>query len=197
MGGSFETNEVPYIHGTAIFKRDKMVQRIDDKRTRALLWLRDEMRRMIITFSLKEVKGDVALRVITSRTRRIPQIEHGKWRIIVPITMKCDVVFNGTTQSLKNPWFVKMVEKEAEREIRLLVSDVLKKIQRGKRLDIFDFGEIFHQAYPVEWNRVKEQWDEILPNIEVQVLPKVRIKSTGMTNSPMRVPRTEEEGKKK
>lgn len=177
-----EKQTIPYITGTAVFKKDKMVGQIDDKVTRGLLWLRNEIKLAIVTVSPKEADGQVSTRLLHSHTELIPEIKDEKWTMTVRIETEDYVVQNTTNLSLANPKYVKVIENDLKEDIVRRVKMALAQGQNKFKADIFGFADAFHRKYPKQWNEAKERWDKIFPEIEVNIEAKAKILRPGMSS---------------
>ncbi len=189
--GTQELQTIAFIQRTAIFKKDKMVGDINDKLTRGVLWLRDEIKHADVTVTPKGGKGKITATLIRARTELIPKYEKGKWKMIVKATAEDDIILNGTKLNLMNPKYTKIIEKELAKETEKRIRDTLKKVQKEMKADIFGFAEIFHRKYPREWNRVKDRWEEIFPDVEVVVKTKAYVRRPGIGTTPQGLPEQE------
>lgn len=192
--GKKELETIAFIQRTAIFKKDKMIGSIDDKLTRGVLWLRNEIKQANITVSFKGVKGKITATMIRAHTELIPKYEKGKWKMVVNITSQDDILLNGTNLSLYNEKHLHMLEKELAHATTARVKATLQKVQKEMKADVFGFADEFHRAYPKEWNRVKDRWDDIFPTVEVVVKTKAYARRPGMNAAPQGV--SEQEVKK-
>jgi spore germination protein KC len=174
----------PYISGTAVFKKDKMVGHINDELTRGVLWLRDEIKQAMITVKPEEAEGFISMKLLRGNTRLIPKIENGKWKITLMVETEDDIVQNGTNLRLMNPKFTRMLEKEVETDIQNRVQEALDQVQINMKADILGFADAFHRKYPGKWRKEKERWDEIFPEVEVNFDIKAKVRRPGMSNNP-------------
>lgn len=191
LGHPEKEQMIPYVAGTAVFKKAKMVGHIDDKLTRGLLWIRDEIETAMVTVTPKEAEGYVSLYQLRANTKQDSKIEQGKWKITLKVETEDDVIQNTTNLNLMNPKFVKMVEKDAEEVIANRMRMAIAPVQKKMNADIFGFGEAFHRKYPKEWERVKGHWDEIFPELEVKVEVKSYIRRPGKATVPAGLPKEE------
>ncbi|HZG60291.1 MAG TPA: Ger(x)C family spore germination protein [Anoxybacillus sp.] len=189
--GKKELETIAFIQRTAIFKKDKMIGDIDDKLTRGVLWLRNEIKEANVTITLKEEKGNITSTMIRAHTEFIPEYEKGKWKMIVKATSEDDIILNGTKLNLMNPKYTKMIEKELENEVNKRIRDALKKVQKEMKADIFGFADLFHRKHPREWNKVKNRWEEIFPTVEVIVETKAYVRRPGINTAPQGLPEDE------
>ncbi len=179
------------LYGTVVFRKDKMVGKIDDKLTRGLLWLRDEIKLATVTIEPKENEGDISFIILRSYTVLTPKIQNGKWEMAVKIIIENDALENETKLNLMNPKIVNSLQKQLGKEVDQRIKLTLEEVQKGMGADIFGFGEEFHRKYPKQWSIVKDQWDEKFPEIEVEVKTKAYIRRPGMSTSPQGVPEKE------
>jgi spore germination protein KC len=183
------------VNGTAVFKRDKMVGRIDDKVTRGVLWLRNEIELSAVTFKPEGAEDQISFNLLRSRTELIPKIENGNWKMIVKIVTEDDVVENETKLNLMNLKIVKKLEKQLAEDIDKRIRLTFEQIQKEMEADIFGFADAFHRQYPDQWSEVKDQWNEKFPEIKVEIKSKAYIRRSGMSTSPQGVPEKEVKGK--
>jgi spore germination protein KC len=175
---------IPYITGTAIFKKDKMVGRINDVLTRGVLWLRNEIKLSMITVSPEEAEGLVSLKLLRGQTQLIPKIENGQWKITLKTVTEDDILQNGTNLQLMAPKFAKMLEKDLAVDIQDRVEKTLDQVQGKMKADIFGFADAFHRKYPREWNKMKDRWDEVFPEVKVSYNIRAIIRRPGMSTAP-------------
>jgi spore germination protein KC len=181
----------PYIYGTAIFKKDRMTGTIDDNITRGVLWVRDEMKSAVVTVKPKMEQGFVSMDLIRSRTKLIPYIQNGKWKITVNAETEDDIIQNGTALDMMDANVSTMLETEMEKAIKNKINKAIDQVQKKQRADIFGFADVFHRSYPKQWNEVKDHWDQVFPEIEVVLEVKANIRRPGMSNVPAGLPKEE------
>ncbi|TCP29212.1 spore germination protein KC [Scopulibacillus darangshiensis] len=179
------------VNGTAVFKKDKMKGSINDKLTRGLLWLRDDVHLATVTIEPKNTKGSISFNLLRSKTKLVPKIVDGKWQMIAKITTEDDAVENDTALNLMDPKIVKDLEKQLAQRINQRIRMTLNLVQKDMRIDVFGFGEAFHRKYPNEWEKVKGHWSEKFPEIEVKIDSKAHIRRPGMSTEPQGIPKNE------
>ncbi|WP_052947614.1 Ger(x)C family spore germination protein [Aneurinibacillus tyrosinisolvens] len=192
--GEKKQETIAYMAGTAIFKKDKMVGQIDDKVTRGLLWLRNQTQETTITVNPR--KGEtISLNPVRDATKLIPEIENRKWNITVNVSAEGTILQNGSDLDIMSPEITKRVEKYAEKDIKRRIDRALKQVKEGMDVDAFGFADAFHRKYPKEWEKVKDHWEDVLPQVNVKMDVKVHVVRSGMSTTPAGL--TEEEVKKR
>ncbi|MEC5423564.1 Ger(x)C family spore germination protein [Virgibacillus sp. C22-A2] len=180
--------------GTAVFDKGKMVGEIDEKLTRGLLWLRDEIKTSTVTIEPEEAEGLISFYIFDASTVLKPEIKNGKWKMVVEVESFDDVRENETKLNMGDPATLKKVEKQLEQEIDERIRLTLELVQKEMQVDIVNFGKAFRRHYPKEWNKVKDQWKEKFPEVEVEIKSRVEIQRPGSSTSPQSVPEEEEAG---
>ncbi|SIS01946.1 spore germination protein KC [Peribacillus simplex] len=175
---------IAYINRTAVFKKEKMVGSINDEVTRGVLWLRDEIKEANITVNSEETNGYIAMTVIRANTELIPKIKDGKWKMTVEIVTENDVIQNESNLNLDNPKNTKVLEKALEKEIEGRIKATINQVQKEMEADIFGFSEAFEQKYPRKWNKVKGDWNEVFPTVQVTFDIKAHVLRTGAGSAP-------------
>ncbi|NSL52491.1 Ger(x)C family spore germination protein [Calidifontibacillus erzurumensis] len=181
------------VNGTAIFKRDKMVGKIGPELTRGLLWIRDEIRLAAVLVEPEDTEGgQVVFNLLRSHTELIPKIDkNGNLKMTLKVTTEDDVVENETKLNLLNAKLVNKLQKQLENRIKERIQDTLEEVQKNLKVDVFGFGQAFYRAYPKQWANLKENWDEVFPEVEVDIDVKAYIKRTGVSTTPQGVPEKE------
>jgi len=183
--------KIAYITGTAVFKKDKMVGRLNDSVTRGVLWLRNELKTAIVTVQPKGAGGPVSMQLLRANSELIPSIRDGTWKITCRAETVDDIIQNSTNWDLMNPEFDKRLEVELQREIGNRVRAALNTVQKNMKADIFGFAEAFHRKYPDLWRKEKDHWGAIFPTVEVSIETRASIRRSGMTSVPGGLPEQE------
>lgn len=187
--------KVPQIFATAVFKKDKMIGTLNERDTRGVLWLKDEIKGYTVNVKPKGEKGEVSLNPVSARINMIPRIQGDKWKMLVKINTEGSIVQNGTNLNFSDPNSIKELEKAYKKGIEDRIKLALYKTQHELKADIVDFGEEFHRKYPKQWKRVEKRWGEEFPNVEVNFDVEAHVRRQGYISKPGGMP--EEEVKKR
>ncbi|WP_274650797.1 Ger(x)C family spore germination protein [Paenibacillus humicola] len=182
-------NTMPYITGTAVFKDGRMIGTLNDKLTRGLLWLKNEIRTMVITVKPKGEDGLMSFEVLRAKSELVPEIRDGIWSIKLNIKGDDDLIQNTTPLNMSNPKFVKMMEKQLNEELKRRIEATLDVLQHHYKADIMGFADAFHRKYPREWKRSKARWNEIFPEVKVEIDADLKIKRPGISTVPQGLPK--------
>lgn len=185
------THTIPYVVGTAIFKKDKMVGEISEKVTRGVMWVRNEIEEYTVTYKPEGDPGNISLNPVRADVKLIPAIKGNRWLMTVKVRTEGDIVENGTLLNPMNPALLANMEQAFKDDIEGRIQLALHEVQHGLKVDIFDFAEVFYRQYPVQWEKTKDHWNEIFPMIEVRTEIEAHILRTGLTNLPGGIPEEE------
>lgn len=171
------------VSGTAVFKKDKLAGQLNQSETRGLLWVIDEVRRGIIEVDCPGGSGKASLNIIHSDSKILPELKSGK------IHMKIELKEHGILGSQSCPENLATLPKIAvleKEKVEVIQSEVLAALKKARKLraDIFGFGDALHQKYPKQWRENVSKWDEVFPDIEVELKIDAKIRRSGRIMQP-------------
>ncbi|AEG60792.1 Ger(x)C family spore germination protein [Desulforamulus ruminis] len=168
------------ISGAALFKKYKMVAKINKEDMRVLTWLRGKETQGDILFELEDEQGEVkkvTFEGVNSRSVKAKmEKEHPFFEI--QIKLKGSVIEDvGEFPFASKEENIQRAEKALEDKIQKQCSVFLNDLQNQYRLDAILLGKYARYKWPslVE----KEDWDEVFCNSVIQVKVEVKIQSTG------------------
>lgn len=166
------------LKGTAVFKDDKMVGELDTLETRGLLWVIGEVKSGVIVIEAVEKKGHISMETFQSDSKIIPKIENNKVCITVEIQEEGKIGEMMVQEDISNPDILDQLNK---RKAAAIYDEVMSAIFKAKKLntDIFGFGEAVHRKYPKEWETLEGKWDDIFPNLDVEIKVNTNIRGAG------------------
>ncbi|MCY9693442.1 Ger(x)C family spore germination protein [Paenibacillus alginolyticus] len=182
---------IPYLFGTAVFKKDKMVGEISEKVTRGVMWIKNEIKEYTVTYEANESEGLVSLKPVKANVKLIPKIEGEKWMMTLKVQTEGDIVQNSTLLNPMNPDLLSNMNKAFANDVRGRIQLALQEIQERLKVDILGFATEFHRKYPKQWEKNKDNWEELFPKVEVNLDIKTQILRPGLINSPGGMPKEE------
>jgi spore germination protein KC len=189
--GKKEIETIPFIYSTAVFKKDRMIGQIDDYITRGVLWIRDEIKLAHVTARVPGERGNITSRMIRAHTDITPKHEKGRWKIIVNVTSEHDIILNGTKLDLLSERNIQRIETELEKDIKRRMRSALDQLQKDMKVDVFGFADAIHKKYPSRWRHLKKRWNDVFPDLPVELNITVKVRRPGMNFPPQGVPEQE------
>lgn len=173
--------EISKINGTAVFKGDKLVGTLNKTEGRGLLWVLGKVKSGII--EARTPQGNlVCMETVRAEGKFSPEIIDGKVKITITIREEGNIGEQEGSEDLSDLSEIAYLEQQKQEVIQ---SEVMAAIQKAQELDadIFGFGESIHQKYPKEWTSMESQWDELFPEIEVEIHVDAKLRLLGRINT--------------
>ncbi|WP_227935590.1 Ger(x)C family spore germination protein [Alkalihalobacillus deserti] len=165
-GGS-DLETIAYISGSAILKEDKMIGTLDDRVTRGVNWIKDEIEHGNISIKPKEGEGYISGAILEANTELIPEKANGPWKMTIKSDVVLEVTINETSLDLGIPEDMEIAQKEVNEHLEQRMKEAVEEVQKGMKADIFDFARVIETTYPKEWEKMKGDWEEIFPTVQV------------------------------
>lgn len=177
---------IPEIIGTAIIKDDKLVGFLDGDDTKYLLFIRDEIKGGLLIENSRDLqnKSLISLEIFKNKTKIIPEINGKEIKMHIKIATTVAIDEIESKENLIDEEGVKKVKKKSEKNLEKDVVMLIQKMQREYNADIFGFSMLIEQNIPNEWDKIKNNWDELFKKVKVNVKAEINIKNSGVTNKP-------------
>lgn len=171
--------------GTAIFNKDndlKMVGFLDAEESFYANWVKGRQTSFVITTTIPEGNGKVSLKLDSLGQRIHIKMVDKKIQIDVHLSGNGSIIENDTNLDPSNPKDFHTIQNELDQRIQKSIQQIIKKVQKEYKTDIFGFGERVHQKYPYQWKTLKHNWNETFPQLQVSVNLDLQFDS-GLGNS--------------
>ncbi|MCF6464312.1 Ger(x)C family spore germination protein [Clostridium sp. Cult2] len=167
------------ISGGCIMKDYKHLAWVDEKENRAISLLNNKIKNETIDVVYK---GDlISYTVTNAKSSKKVKIDEG---IKADFSIKIEGYLQGYIIAENKTAFDNQVLKEMEeaikRDIKRETERTIKKLQETYRADIIGIGEHLSKFEPKEWKKIKDNWDEIFPDVEINIMLDVKIRRTGL-----------------
>lgn len=184
------------LEGSGVFNRGKLISYLTDQETKGYLWLENEVGTRFI--STEERNGiSVTAKVISSKAKQsVTQEEKGPsfhYQLKVKVAMT-EVVGSQPMMSLEE-WaeFSRDAEKLVAQAIEKECQSAIDKEQEIAN-DFLGIGRHIQQKNPSLWKEVRDNWEETLQDLPVDLSVEVTIEHSGVDrNSPVSPEETRQE----
>jgi len=178
QGGQFAVR----IAGEAVFKRDRMVGKLNVSESSGLIWLSGKARSGPVVF--KTPDGNYAsINVISNRSEIEPQIKGGRlegFRITVRVRGQLySAPGIDTTQKDQYEYLNSKLADLVRQDIELVLNKA-----RGYGSDIFGLGKEVHCHNNKVWQGLENNWEEIFRTIPVRIDVQAVVERPGLAVSP-------------
>lgn len=183
-GGKEEIKNME-LEGTAVFKEDKLVGWLEKYETIGLLYIKDEMSNRVIGIKNPlEEDQIVIIEQIRSKGKINAKIEDENLKIEVNIKAEGIIGEQHGHNDLLAKEMIEELETRTENAIKENITKVVDIAQDEFESDIFGFGQEVHKKYLEYWREIENDWDEIFPNIPVEINVEFKIRRSGLTGPP-------------
>lgn len=178
-------DKVVKIGGAAVFKKDHFIGYVDEYVIAGLKFLAGTEKSAIITIPCPDhPKHQVVFELYRHDTRLQPHIDGDVIYYTLDITMYGNIGELQGDSELDNPMdpqYVHKLENAFADEIKHNVQYAMQVSQKELRIDVRNvFAAKLKAHEPNAWEQVKDQWDEIYPDIPLVVSTNVFIKEIGV-----------------
>lgn len=172
--------------GLAIFKEDKLLGYLDEYESKSLNYLNNKIKSTIEIIGCPS-KGELSTEITQSKTKTTGVIRDGKPTINISINVVQNVAEVNCDMDLTEMETIDWINKQTAEHIKKYINQLLKILQKNYQADVLDFGEAIHRADPTEWKKIKDDWQTIYPEVEVNVKVNVNTQGLGtMQNSKLK-----------
>lgn len=130
----------------------------------------------------KQYKGTVSIQLIKVQPKIRIQMKNGNPEVSVSFKAVGRILSNDTSMDMSK--VITRVEKKFSEDLQEEIAGTIEHTQKKFKSDIFGFGNEIHIEHPYVWKKIKDQWDELYPEVPVQVKTEFRIERVGRTQAP-------------
>lgn len=169
--------------GLAVIKDGALIDWIESKKSRGVLWVLDKAKSTDITLKWKGKKNALSIVPIRSKTKVSTIFKQGKPVINIKIENEGWLSEANTAIDLMDPKTIGKIEKLTEKAIKKEVQISVKEAKRLK-CDIFGFGDVVHKANPDLWKKLERDWNNYFSDLEVNVKVDSYLRREGVRTNP-------------
>ncbi|GAS84477.1 Ger(x)C family spore germination protein [Paenibacillus amylolyticus] len=175
------------LDGLAVFKKDKLVGMIDKAPADALILAMGEANAPEVMIKSPRGDGDIFIKLNENNSSLHPTVKDDKVTVTVQLYAKGVVVDNESNYGDLREKEILKLNDAIHKKIKEDIVEGIRLIQQKYHADILGIGRSIHQHLPKEWDKMKDRWDDIYPDVEVNVIPHVIIENVGVVNKPIGV----------
>lgn len=189
-GGELPGEDSPsLIGGGALFKGDRMVGWATEFQSEGWLYAEGRGHRYNLTFEGPEEYEDtlVSIEVFDTISEMRPVVNGDDIRVEIEVNV------NGRIQNIssvpgmaleKDNVFLRSLERRAAQVVRNRIKDMMQRSQELET-DIMGFGNLLYRKKPEVWEQVKDDWDDMYPDVAADIDVFFNIKRSGLISRPL------------
>ncbi len=177
-----------HLSGLAAFSKDRMVDWLNEKESRGLNWVLNDINRAVYVLkSPPDSNRSTTVEIYQASSSMKAEVQGEE------ITITLEIEADGRLQEThtEREWLseeselTESLDRRLAQAIRNDIGLVLDKAQNDLNADIFGFGNLIYRTRPQEWSRLSDRWDEIFPQIQVEILVDANVRRTGLIKDPL------------
>jgi spore germination protein KC len=169
--------ELPFLDGTAILYRTKVVRSLDGQQTRILLLLMNQLGQAVFAPepSDKEKLQAVSLKISHCQSAIEPVLVQKSLMMEIHVKMEAEIGEIDGEQDVFKPDKIIKLEAGAQSVIRDKISELLHLLQESYQSDVIGFGNKVAGKYPKLWKKIKNNWRSTFATIPSDIHVKINI----------------------
>ncbi|MCP1137289.1 Ger(x)C family spore germination protein [Paenibacillus polysaccharolyticus] len=175
------------LDGLAIFKKDKLVGMMDKAPADALILAMGEANEPEVMIKAPRGKGDMFIKLNENNSSLLPKIVNGKVSVTIQMYAKGVLVDNESDYGDRREKEILNLNEAVHRKIKEDIEEGVRLVQKKFKADILGIGRSIHRQLPKEWDKIKDRWEVLYPDVQVSVEPHVIIENVGIVNKPIGV----------
>jgi spore germination protein KC len=169
-----------------IFKQDKLVGWFTSDVGYGINWIRDTINKTVLYIGCSKGSKDYKSAIrITKATSKLKPIlaRDGQWVMKVEAHASGVLIENGCNYDVSKLKGVKATEDIANEEVTNLMNKAFQSAIE-KNADVFGFADAIHRKHPKVWKKIKNDWEQQFPTLQLEPSVHINIERIGMSNKP-------------
>lgn len=179
--GEAKKYQIEY-EGLAAFKGDKFVGTLNGVEARSYNHLTNKLKTTRIYVPYEG--GNAVIEMHTSDCTIKAALNGDKVSFDVKIAANMGLVTVGGSLDVRTEEAFRVIEQSYKEKTEQEITDVIQRMQREMKSDIFGFGSALHTQFPDPWKELKENWDDKFSEADIRVTVDAVLDRTGEVKQP-------------
>jgi spore germination protein KC len=153
--------------GLAIFKKNKLVGWFNEDESRGYNLILNNIESTVFAITLDNGRK-VTVETSKTKTKRQLILVDNKPNFKLTTTVEVSVVEDIGGQITIDESYIKEIKEKTEERVKNLIEQAVNK-SKEYNSDIFGFGTMIHAYRPKIWKEIKDDYDNIYPNMHVEI----------------------------
>ncbi|MCF6137672.1 Ger(x)C family spore germination protein [Pseudalkalibacillus berkeleyi] len=165
----------------AVFKQDKLVEWMDDKESRGYNFSQGNIQSTLVNVPCIDGDGMVGVEIINTKAKISAEELNKQMQGSVNVKVNGNIMDSEckNPQALNDPKYMNQFQEKMNDTIEKEISASIKKAQESYKSDVFGFGSALHRQHPKVWKEVELKWQDVFPDMMVNVKVDSAIHNTG------------------
>lgn len=168
-----------YISGGAVFKDYKLIGYLTEEENKAIAYLNNQVDDDGIDVQYNGAGLSLLMSNIDSKKKLVSKDKN--------IRIKYDLKLEGhihsyiIDDSIETDEKLQDMQNHVSKVVKADLEKAIEKVQKDLKVDALFIGDYLSKFHPNLWDEIKENWEEIYPEIEIEVEVNVFIRRRGLT----------------
>ena len=176
------------MNGMAVFDNERMIGQLTNDEVTGYIWAMGDVSRGEVSFSTEW--GTAVLNISSLTAKREISFDNEKVQVNLSIKAQLHIGQISGFKYISMEELMAHLQTSAEQAIRDKIMNSFE-ISKTLNADIFGFGRSIYRTYPSEWKKIREEWETVYQNLELDVNVDAHIATTGQITDSLEM----EEGK--
>jgi spore germination protein KC len=169
--------------GLGAFKKDKLAGWLDEDESKGYNYIAGNVKS---TVEYASYGGNVKItsEIINAESGTKVYLLNNRPAIALEIKVKQNIGIVEGEFDVSAEENKKVLNEITATRVKLLCEKALNKAQKELKTDIFGFGEAIHRKYPKVWEKFKDDWNNIFPDLPVNITVEVSTNQLGQITKP-------------
>lgn len=172
------------IDGLALFKGDRLVSFVRGEEAQGILWAMNQNKNPSLSVDAPRGKGKISIQFAENHVSIKPVAQNDEMTMKIEITARGGVVENESNYNNSTDNSM-AVQHALTKKLQTMVENSIRRLQTEHRCDSIGFGDAIYRRYPAYWQRIKDDWDQIYPNVKMNITVRIDIENTGTVIKPI------------
>ena len=100
-------------------------------------------------------------------------------KVKVNINGKATILEVNCKLNLEDSNTIDEIEKNIKDELNKIIQESTYLVQKKYNTDVLGYGKLIHKRYPKKWKQIKNNWDEIFKNLNIETNIDIEIEDQG------------------
>lgn len=160
----------------AVFNGSNLVGISNKDQSKGINFLNDKVKTTLIVTNIND--GKVVVELSSSKTKKSVEIENDKPKFKIEINCDGSIAEVASNIKIEEPETIEIIKKQSEEEIKRIVNEAIN-YSKELKTDIFSLGSLVYKKDHKLWKNIKDNWDNELSNLEIEVIVNLDLKTKG------------------
>ena len=169
------------VAGSSVIKHHKHLAWLGELETRAAQWIDGMAGEGTVSVEMQDIWVSFEMTGL-KRSMEVARDDDGNIYLDIPITVEGEIAgyIYQIHRDVMDEKFIEEVETAIGREMTMQCTEVMNKIKDEFGVDIWGIGDHIRKFHPEIWLDVKDNWEEVLPDIRANISVLVNVRRIGI-----------------